>query len=286
MQITQNEIISFANAVATGVSANIYGYPLYNYLTQHQNHLRSAIAEKSNNPILKFGCKYFSQNDEDGILLEILKRTNHLNSNHEFSFIEFGVENGLECNSLILLMNKWKGVWVGNEDLAFDVSTSKNLYYQKGWVTLDNCVELYENGLSKINSNDYNILSMDLDGNDLHFIRSILEKNHKPKIIIAEYNAKFPPPINFSVDYDPNHSFKDDYMGASLQSYCDLIIPHGYFLACCNITGSNSFFISNEFINAFSDIPKTIDELFMPANYGIVTRVGHPTSGKTISQFL
>lgn len=92
MQITQNEIISFANAVATGVSANIYGYPLYNYLTQHQNHLRSAIAEKSNNPILKFGCKYFSQNDEDGILLEILKRTNHLNSNHDFSFIEFGVE--------------------------------------------------------------------------------------------------------------------------------------------------------------------------------------------------
>lgn len=286
--MTSNEINQqqLLNTLVTAIQTCIYNYPTYNYLTQQQNYLRSKLVEETNNPLLKNGQKYFSQNDEDGILLEILKRTNLNKSKDKPSFIEYGVENGLECNSLILLMNNWKGIWVGNEDLAFDLNESQNLYYKKGWVTLENCAEIYAEGLNKINENEYDILSMDLDGNDLHFIRSILEENHKPKIIIAEYNAKFPPPIKFSVNYDPEHNFKDDYMGASLQSLSDLLIPKGYFLACCNITGSNSFFVSNEYRNAFTDIPNSIDQLFIPANYGIVTRMGHSTSAKTISQYL
>jgi hypothetical protein len=282
-EINQQQLL---NTLVTAIQTCIYNYPTYNYLTQHQNALRLKLVEKTNNPLLKSGQKYFSQNDEDGILLEILKRINLKKSKDKPSFIEFGVENGLECNSLILLMNYWKGIWVGNEDLAFDLNESKNLHYKKGWVTLENCAAIYAEGLKKINESEYDLLSMDLDGNDLHFIKSILEEKYKPKIIIAEYNAKFPPPIKFSVTYDAEHNFKDDYMGASLQSLCDLLIPNGYFLACCNITGSNSFFVSSEYKNAFTDIPSSINQLFMPPNYGIVTRVGHPVSPKTILNFI
>ena len=58
--------------LVTAIQTCIYNYPTYNYLTQVQNTLRLDLSEKSNNPLIKKGQKYFSQNDEDGILLEIL----------------------------------------------------------------------------------------------------------------------------------------------------------------------------------------------------------------------
>src|SRR5216117_3899221 len=61
------------------------------------------------NPLLKLGRKYFSQNDEDGILLEILRRLGIDNG----VFVELGVGTGLENNTLILLMSGWQGVWLG-----------------------------------------------------------------------------------------------------------------------------------------------------------------------------
>ena len=60
----------------------------------------------SANPLVKAGQKYFSQNDEDGITLDILRRIG-LESG---TFVEFGAGDGLENNSLILLMRGWKGV--------------------------------------------------------------------------------------------------------------------------------------------------------------------------------
>ena len=56
------------------------------------------------NILNKSGKKFYSQNDEDGILLEILKRIKKNNG----SFIEIGVA-GTENNTIILLMLGWKG---------------------------------------------------------------------------------------------------------------------------------------------------------------------------------
>jgi hypothetical protein len=56
------------------------------------------------------GRRHFSQNDEDGILLEILRRLDIVDAR---SFIEFGVGDGTENNTIILLAKKWSGAWVG-----------------------------------------------------------------------------------------------------------------------------------------------------------------------------
>lgn len=274
------------NALVTAIQTCITNYPTYNYLTQGQNYYRQILAANSQNPLLKKGQKYYSQNDEDGILLEIIKRIGLTNNDACYKFIEFGVGNGLENNSLILLMLGWKGAWVGNEELAFDLPENSSLQYSKDWISLENVKNVYESNLSKLGALDYDLLSMDLDGNDLHFIKEILNGGSRPKIIIAEYNAKFPPPIEFTVEYNPSHNFTDDYMGASIESLNKSLNNYGYTLVCCNITGSNAFFIRNDYINCFTDIPKSIDELFMPVNYGIVTRAGHPPSPKTISHFI
>ena len=67
----------------------------------------------SKNILNKSGMKFYSQNDEDGILMEILNRINIKQGN----FFEIGVcgghkNNGTECNTIILLMLGWSGIWI------------------------------------------------------------------------------------------------------------------------------------------------------------------------------
>lgn len=64
------------------------------------------------NPLNKFGKKCFSQSDEDGITLEIIRRINIESG----VYAEFGVGNGLENNTLILASLGWKGFWVGGRN--------------------------------------------------------------------------------------------------------------------------------------------------------------------------
>jgi hypothetical protein len=47
---------------------------------------------------------------------------------------------------------------------------------------------------SAIAASDVDVLSVDLDGNDLYFTEALLNVL-RPKLVIVEYNAKFPPPF-------------------------------------------------------------------------------------------
>ena len=65
--------------------------------------------EVSKNIINKSGRKFYSQSDEDGLLMEILNRLKIKKGN----FLEIGVcglnsNNGTENNTVILLMMDWK----------------------------------------------------------------------------------------------------------------------------------------------------------------------------------
>jgi len=194
------------------------------------------------NPLNKFGRKCFSQTDEDGITLEILKRIGALEGG---SFVEFGVGDGTENNTLILASLGWKGFWIGERDLAFRYSLTDRFLYQNAWITLDNILGLAQKGLAHIQVNNPDVISIDLDGNDIYFVEKLLSGKLRPKLFIVEYNAKFPPPIEFQISYDPAHVWgQDDYFGASLCSFVKLFSAHRYRLVCCNShTGSNAFFV-------------------------------------------
>ena len=99
----------------------------------------------------------------------------------------------------------WRGFWVGGEDLAFTVPQSRKFTYLRTWKTLDNIVQFAQQGRSFLKSNELDVVSLDLDGNDIYFVEKLLANNIKPKLFIVEYNAKFPPPIRFRIDYDPQH---------------------------------------------------------------------------------
>ena len=145
------------------------------------------------NPLNSFGKKCFSQSDEDGITLEIFKRLNNLKSGF---FLELGVGDGTENNTLILLSLGWKGIWVGSSDLAFETSGSKKLKFYKNWITKENILSIINKGLNYLKVKELDLISVDLDGNDFHIVEKILNSGFSLKYLFLEYNAKFPPPVN------------------------------------------------------------------------------------------
>jgi len=236
------------------------------------------------NPLSRHGMKCFSQTDEDGITLEILRRIQSLETG---TFAEFGVGNGTENNTLILKALGWKGFWVGGEKLAYSTRQSIETFsYRRAWITRDNIVGLAEEGRRNLRNQSVDVISLDLDGNDIYLVEKLLENGFHPKLFIVEYNAKFPPPVRWQMDYDVTHRwYGDDYFGASLCSFVDLFSRFGFFLACCNAhSGANAFFLREEFRGAFPDIPRDLNEIYVPPRYYLYNTYGHPRSVRTIEQ--
>ena len=241
-------------------------------------------AQASSNPLLRQGEKFYSQNDEDGIIGAILKRMGI----DRGVFVEYGCGDGLENNTIQLLMRGWRGVWIGATDLMIRIPpASRQLRFERCWVTRENCVAVMQRGVQSIDAGGVNLISMDLDGNDLHVVQAILESGSDPDVFVVEYNAKFPPPIRFTIDYDPAHVWSGgDYAGASLQSFIDLFESFGFCLVCCNVTGANAFFIAKRHAELFADVPAEAEKLFMPADYNWSLRRGHGPDPRSIEHFL
>jgi hypothetical protein len=247
----------------------------------------NTLLQNHPNPLLAHGGKVYSQNDEDGITFEIARRLGI----SQGVFAEYGVGNGVENNTLALAAAGWSGFWTGVQDLAFDTNPGQaerlNFHHQQAWVTRSNIVSLHANGLELIRRPRCDLISMDLDGNDYYFVDALLSSGITPKIFIVEYNARFIPPIRFKIDYDDDHRWTgDDYFGASLASFHDLFQAHRYFLAGCNITGANAFFIQNEFRAAFNDIPTALEHLYASPKYFLTPLQvsGHPPSVRTVEK--
>ena len=241
-------------------------------------------AQTSPNPLLRQGEKFHSQNDEDGIVNAILKRIKIDNG----VFVEYGCGDGLENNTVQLLMHGWSGAWIGGADLSIRIpESSRKLHFERQWVTLDNCVELARRGIGKIGATRVNLISMDLDGNDFFFVKAILEQGIDPDVFIVEYNGKFPPPIRFTIKYDAGYTWSgSDYFGASLQTFVDSFESFGFRLVCCNVTGANAFFVAGRHAKLFEDVPKEAAELFMPPDYNWWFRRGHGADPRSIESFL
>lgn len=237
----------------------------------------------SKNPLANYGKKCFSQNEEDGITLEILRRLGITGG----TYAEYGVGNGLENNTLVLANLGWRGYWVGGENLAFDVEKANRLCYIRDWITLENIYQHTLKGLAYLDVATPDVVSLDLDGNDYYFVDELLKNKISPSLFIVEYNAKFFPPAKFCITYDPTHQWDgSDYFGAALMDFVELFASHEYRLVCCNQTGSNAFFIKEKFAHLFSDVPTDISDVFVEARYYQHKKYGHPVCKKTIEKIM
>ena len=227
----------------------------------------------------RFGFKVFSQNDEDGIVQEIFHRIGTTNK----IFVEFGVQDGLESNCHWLLFNGWTGLWIDGDTECFrrlqkhfakPLSTGR-LNAINAFITVDNINKLI-GGDGGING-EVDLLSIDIDGNDYW----VWEKINciQPRVVIIEYNAKFPPPCEWVMEADPTYVWNDgsDFQGASLKSLELLGSRLGFDLVGTNRSGSNAFFVKRELCKELFAIPATAENLYHPMVPDMYISGGHVT---------
>jgi len=257
----------------------------------HQTQVRGdlpALQKQYSEPgsLVPFGFKAYSQNDEDGFIREIFNRIGTTNK----SFVEIGAGDGLVNNTLFLLFQGWKGLWVdGSDSISQAISHYSDgiargqLTIRKAMVTPENIDSLVREGIS---GDELDLLSMDIDGNDFHVLDKI--RCVEPRVIIVEYNAKFPPPVRYCMRYNPSHAWDgSDQFGASLKWYEVKLAERGYCLVGCNITGTNAFFVRKDLTGDKFLQPFTAEKHYQPARYEMSQFMcdlsGHPTSYKTLA---
>lgn len=214
------------------------------------------------NPLLKHGKKYFSQADEDGILLEILNRIG-LQSG---VCVEVGCGSGVENNTLNLLLRGWPSVWIDAQPLAFESGSNPELLsFHNEFVNSENINRIVGRGLSNLRVKGVDVLSIDVDGNDGYIAKSLLEGGLTPSVIVVEINELIPPPVRFAQEYVADHIWDGTRnSGWSLQSISELLDQFGYTCVACNLeTGVNAFFVASKHLPNFSDIPRDLNLLFV-----------------------
>lgn len=218
-----------------------------------------------------YGYKVYSQNDEDGILAEIFRRVGVGTG----TFCEIGVEDGLECNTLYLLHQGWRGIWLeGNEAQRAPIVSkfgslleSRRLGLGVGYVTRDNINATIGQGLAAMGVDAANLdfLSIDIDGMDIYLLEAL---QFQPKVICIEYNAKFPPPVSKKPVFNETLQWRGtDYMGSSLSAIAETAGRKGYTLVGTNLTGANAFLVRNDLVqDRFCKSP-TPEALYNPPRY-------------------
>ncbi len=233
--------------------------------------------------LIPHGYKVYSQNEEDGIIREIFNRIGITNK----VFVELGVGNGLENNTLALLFENWKGLWIeGSQQSVDNIKNNFVNTISKGQLTVV-CSYITKNNINDLISShlpdkEIDLLSLDIDGNEYHIFEGI--SSIEPRVIVIEYNAKFPPPIVFCMRYNEKHIWDStDNFGASLKFLEMRLKEKGYALVGCNLTGSNAFFVRQDLTKDRFFDPFTAENHFEPARYwlGMMT-AGHPASYNTL----
>lgn len=188
-----------------------------------------------------FKKNYYSQGGEDGILSKIF---NILKIKNGWC-VEFGAWDGLHLsNTYNLIKNKhWQGVLIeANKDRY--VQLSKNLK-DMSVISINSYVEAEgKNSLDQILSKtpipkEFDLLSVDIDGNDYHVWRNV--KKYLPKVVVIEFNSTIPLEVDFVQPYNPKR-----YQGTSLTAFDKLAKIKGYSLIAT--TKTNAIFVKNRYL--------------------------------------
>ena len=160
--------------------------------------------------LLRHGFKVYSQHDEDGIIQEIFRRIGTATR----TFVEFGVETGVECNTVKLLIEGWRGLWIeANAQACKAITSSFDPFLKDKRLTVLQSLVTAENINTLIRSGDLNggidLLGIDIDFNDYWVWKAI--EVVSPRVVVIEYNAGLRPPmtdndIRVRLDHQLSHA--------------------------------------------------------------------------------
>jgi len=147
--------------------------------------------------LINFRKNIFSQNGEDGIIEEIIKRLEL----KELEVCEFGAWDGKHLSNTFNLVKNFnaRAVYIEGDkkkyqDLLKTAKEYPNILPINAFVSHKNDKNSLDNLLAPtFLKKDFDILSVDIDGYDLEVFKRF--KKYKPKIIIIEINSGYEPNI-------------------------------------------------------------------------------------------
>jgi hypothetical protein len=182
----------------------------------------------------------YSQCGEDGIIDAILSML----TTHNQWCVEFGAWDGSYLSNTRRLIDEldYSAVMIEADSISF--SKLKEAFKSNNKVT---CLQAYvgydqKNNLDTLLSAtscpiDFDVLSIDIDGNDIHVWNAIQE--FRPKVVVIEFNPTIPTAVEFAQPRDPGIKW-----GSSLRALFELGCQKRYRLVCANVF--NAFFVAEE----------------------------------------
>jgi hypothetical protein len=187
----------------------------------------------------------YSQCGEDGIVGAILDRLPSVDR----WCVEFGAWDGMHLSNTRHLIEArgYAAVLIEGSraragDLARNYASNPRVHAMNAFVGFT-----AENNLDTLLSDlpipeDFDFLSIDIDGNDWHVWKAI--RRLRPKVVVIEFNPTIPTPVSFVQEADPSVS-----QGCSLRACVELGKEKGYELVC--VTEFNAFFVRAEYFPLF-----------------------------------
>jgi hypothetical protein len=207
--------------------------------------------------------RVFSQFGEDGIIQYLIRHIPGIDP----TFVEFGVQNYLESNTLFLMMhNGWRGLIMdfGTDHLEtaarHGFSWRYGLKTRREFVTPQNINQVFsEEGFA----GEIGLLSIDVDSTDWHLWAALTVA--RPAIVICEYNRNFPHdrPITIPADgfsgREAAHSSRW-YFGTSIGALDVLAAEKGYRFVGTERHQRNAFFVRDDLAR---DLPRELPQASM-----------------------
>ena len=202
-----------------------------------------------------------SQHGEDGIIAEIFRRMGAENK----WCVEFGALNGTHhSNTWNLIMQEgWSGVLI-----EADPTYAEKLQGVYKDTPRAHCFNEFiefegEHSLDAIlartsTPRDFDLLSVDIDGNDYHIWGSLSQ--YRPRLVIIEFNQTIPNDISFVQPRD-----RSVQQGSSLLALVELGRKKGYRLAA--VAGVNAFFALDELFSKLGIDDASIDKMNSDTSY-------------------
>lgn len=242
-----------------------FGYRFYNLNDGNVLAIHIMNQRKITIDISKKEQTIYSESGEDGILFELFTK---FGMTDKF-YVEFGAENGTQCNTRAL---KEYG---GFNGILFDMHFENpqiNLYKQM--ITSENVISVFK----QYNvPSTFDLLSVDIDSHDFYVLHEIL-KYYTPRIFVCEYNGTHLPNED-KVVLKNTTNFNGNYFGASILSFYKLANKYNYSLVYANEKGVNLFFIHNDVLKSSLFTVKNmnqVENIYKPPKYGNGPNGGHP----------
>lgn len=220
----------------------------------------------------EFAADVYSQYGEDGIIAEVLRRLPRRAQGDRWC-VEFGAWDGVHLSNTHRLVREegYRAVLIEGDRSRY-ADLLKNMQADRvhpinAWVSIDGPCSLDSLLASTPLPREFDLLSVDVDGIDIHLWRSLTA--YRPLVVCIEFNPTIPNRVLFEQPPDPMVQW-----GSSPRSMVGLAAEKGYDLVAASRV--NLLFTATEVTSSvLGDRRLTLDEVRDDADAGAVAFVGY-----------